>query len=389
MLDVQRCEGAHSALLPGVTDSPFCYRAHMRPLILLFLGTIACGPPAWQAAQRDGSARAYEQFATEYAKYPQSNTAMNRAENLRWARAEEAQSAAAWSAYLRMHHESNRADKARSAMDDAAYREALEDKDALALERYLSMFPAGTHRKEARGHLDAVRWQQAKSEDTHVSYRRYLLQELDGEHREKAQARYGDRMWERAGRIDTLRSYRLYLAEFPESEHSADAHARIGELTFTKVQLAVVLGRSWQKDRRKALSTLRSEAQRLLPANLKSVGFQIVGSVMSGDIGEDASLDPSSVVQVKDGHGLVVVVVNDHQGEAFKPRGFATEMQAEVQVYVPARAGNLASWPAAGRTSDRVRSIEEWGLYKDAANILMADAAGQVGRTRDWHPNPP
>ena len=361
----------------------------MRPLILLLLGTIGCGPPAWRDAQRAGTARAYEQFAEEYAKYPQSSTAMNRAETLRWNKAEEVGSAAAWSAYLRMHHESNRADKARTALDDAAYTEALEDKDALALERYLSMFPQGTHRKEARGHLDAVRWQDAKSDDTHVSYRRYLLQERDGKHREEAQNRYEARMWERAGRVDTLRSYRLYLDEFPESEHSQASHDRIAELTFTKVQLAVVLGRSWQKDRRKALSTLKGEAQRLLPPNLKSSGFQIVGSVMTGDIGEDGSGDPSSAVTIKDGHGLVVVVVHDRQGEAYQPRGHATDMDGEVRVYVPTRAGELAQWPATGRTSDRVRSIEEWGLYKDAARTLMIDASAQVGRTRDWHPNPP
>lgn len=361
----------------------------MRPLILVLLATVGCGPPAWRDAQRAGTARAYEQFAIDYARYPQADRAMNRAEALRWSKATQDQSATAWSAYLRHHHDSNRADQARDALDDAAYQEALQDKDPLALERYLTGFPMGKHKKEAREHLDAVRWQQAKSDDTHVSYRRYLLQELEGKHRDEASARYEERMWERASGTDTLRSYRMYLDEFPESARSEQATGRMAELQFTQVELAVVLGRSWQPDRKKVLATLKNEAQRQLPANLKAVGFQIVGSVKTGDIGPDATGDPSKVVQVADGHGLVVVVANDVQGEAFQPKGFATEMDAQVMVFVPKREGALASWPAHGVTSDTVRSIDEFGLYRDAVKWLMADAAGQVGRTRDWHPHPP
>lgn len=362
----------------------------MRPLLVpLLLAAVACGPPAWQEARRAGTADAYEQFARNHARYPQADVAMNRAEALRWARAEEVGSAAAWSAYLRLHHDSGRADQARARLDDAAYGEALQDKDAMALERYLATFPQGAHRKEARDHLDAVRWHEARTEDTHLAYRRYLLQEGDGEHRKEATERYEARIWDRTARLDDLRAYQRYLDEFGDGPHAQEARDRAAQFQFTEISVAVTLGKSWQADRRSALSALQKEAQAQVPKRLEALGFKVIGSVTAHDLGPDGGLDPASVAPMTPGRGTMVIAIEDAQGDAFEPRGFATAMTGRVSIHVPARSGALGSWPVAGATSERVRAIDEAGLYRDAVRAVMTEAAAQAGRITTWHPNPP
>lgn len=353
----------------------------------LLLALTACGPPAWREARLAGTADAYEQFAVDYARYPQATAAMNRAEALRWARAEAVGSAAAWSAYLRTHHDAPRADEARKKLDEAAYAEALGDKDALALERYLATFPQGAHRKDARAHLDAVRWHEAKTEDSHLSYRRYLLQEADGEHRDEAATRYEERTWERTAKLDDLRGYQRYLEEFSDGPHAAEARDRIAKFQFTEVAVVVALGRSWQTDRKTALAALLKEAQAQLPKRFEAVGFKLVGAVTATDLGEGG--DPAAVAPVAPGRGAVVLVVDDAQGEAFEPRGFATTMVGRITLHVADRPGALASFEVQGATSDRVRSIDEGGLYRSAATMLMGEAAAQTNRIVPWHPNPP
>lgn len=357
--------------------------------VWLVLALVACGPPAWQAAKQAGTARAYEQFALEYTRYPQAETAMNRAEALRWQTANEKNTAAAWSAYLRRHSESKRADEARKNLDDRAYDEALNDKDALALERYIAMFPNGAHRKEARGHLDAVRWHDAKQDDTHVGYRRYLLTEPKGVHVDEATDRYQERVWERAVKNDTHRALNGYLAEFPEGPHAQEARERLAKLSFDEVIVVVALGPSWQTDRRAALAGLAKEVTLWTHDRLKRGGFKVIGSTQTVDIGPDGTGDPMGTVGLVPGQGAVVVVVSDKQGEAFEPSGHATEMTAELRVHVGARPEPLTTWTAVGVTSDKVRAANLFGLYTDAGSELMADAVGPLGRLREFHPSPP
>lgn len=348
------------------------------PLVLL-----ACAPAPWRQAKQQNTPDAYETFAEIHSNYPQASTAMNRAESMRWQTAKEENTASAWSAYLRQHHASGRADQARRALDDASWSEAVVADSDHALKHYLAAHPQGAHVDEAQQALERLLWRQATEADDVTGYQRYLQQLPEGPHAEEAASRMELRAFERAQGKDSVHSYRAYLNRYPKGAHASDAMERLHALSFSEIEVGVVLAGSWRPDRAGALRSLSKQVRgQVLPA-LTQLGFSVKGGVATHD-GQPGT-DGRDAFPLASGVGRLVLVVDDAQGDAFQPLGHATTMTGTLYLYSADKEGALLSYSGRGETPDVVYAADEAGLYDAAAKALTSELAGQSKQIAPWY----
>ena len=344
---------------------------------------VGCGSPAWRATRAQNTAEAYEDFARNHRDASQAELSWRLAEQQRWAVAVETDTTQGWLTYVRTHGDSARADKAQQALDDAAFRDATLQEDPSELARYLSLLPDGRRVDEVRGMLDDAYWRDAGQEDTSVSYQRYLLQMPHGRHAQTATKLLDDRSFDRARQQDTLFGYHHYLDRFEEGAHVDTARARIEALAFRRVRVGVALSTSWLTDRSHSIKQLASEVKRNVVPRLQALDFEVVGPVLTADMGEGG--DPRALFPLEADAATLVLHVVESKGEPFQPSGHGTRIEMTIYAFVAPREAALAKWGVEGATPTSVFGVTAGTLYDSAAAMVAFEAAGSLTQLRDLH----
>lgn len=352
-----------------VQAGPFAEGAHFLSRSLVTIGILvplvlgACAPKSagWTVAKKEDTPEAYRRFVRAEPASKQVPTALDRMEKLDWEQAERENSSRAWGAYLSYHTNSPRKAEAEGRLEDARWADATRENTKARYQVYVTNHPDSPHAAEATARLDDLEFEEAKRADTEASYGLYLDRHFEGAHAEAARKLYEDRIWQTTLSKDTREGYANFLERFPEGRYAGHCKELLEGFQFSGLAIQVVIREQLDTTSAAALErAFKKPLEKTLQA--EKIPFVWMKTI---DGRNRKDLDPLMGLELPKGYGVMLIEIHETQGRPFAPRGYATDIKADVQL-VPVRMTPMKTIPIKASTRSRVTAPGIAGLHADA-----------------------
>jgi hypothetical protein len=343
-------------------------------IVVLSLSLGGCaGARAYSQARKADTPAAYGRFIADWPDHPRASAAERRQEELDWGYAQATDASDAYLGYLGAHPSGPHATEARERADRLAWTEARAAATVEALTAYVARYPSSEHLAEANALIEQAWVDGARTDDTEQAWSRYLVRYPQGQFVAEARGRVAELAWLRTVETDTRDSYQRYRERFPDSPHDPEAETWLAATRVSELQPVVRLVDTWQDDgmRSTILQRVRTQLERGLLYDLKR-DFTIRRTLVD-DPGADAEALPHPQEQwgVEPGVGLLVLEYTEARGRKFDPKGHATDITAELVLYVPATS--TPAW-----TQDLEASTPT-KIYGNSESVLHTTAVEELG----------
>lgn len=346
--------------------------------------SVSCAGKDWRRAQEANTGEAYRSFATANPDSSRVSLALYRAEQLDWIAARATDTSAAYAAYVGAHPGGPHAAEARQRAEALSLAAARSEGTPEALTAFLAQFPASTHQAEIEEQLERLWHDRAVEEGTEEAWGRYLVRYPSGRWAGDARTARDEAAWARALRDDTRAGYEQYVSRFSSGLHRLDALDWLDRVKVGRLQPVVSLGTApGTPEQRRALTyAVRKTVDATLVADLKR-DFEIARTIMV-DLQGGEPPHPQDTYRYDADTGLLVIVYNEAPGAALDPSGFATDIEAAVQLYCPPSRKPVVDTTVTASTPLPVQGTDEAVLHDSAVEafgdqlLFVADEVATV-----------
>ncbi|MEM6927534.1 MAG: hypothetical protein AAF602_11435 [Myxococcota bacterium] len=354
--------------------------------VTVALSTTACASREWRRAQDLNTGEAYRSFVAARPESSRVELAMRRAEDLDWVAARAADTASAYRAYLGAHPQGAHAPQAREKAASLSLAAAELEGTPEALTTFLVEFPGDPRKAEIEDRIEGLWHERAVREGTDEAWGSYLVRYPSGRWAGDARTARDEAAWTRTVTEDTRGAYERYVNRFDDGRHRLDALDWLARLRVSRIQPVIALGKApGTPEQRRALTyDLRKTMDASLGRELKR-DFEVMRTIMV-DLRGSEPPHPQDAYGAAADTGLLVVVYNEKRGVELEPSGFATDIEARVELYCPPSRKPVVTTEVTATTQLPVTGIEESVLHDSAVDdfadqlLSVADAVAIVRR---------